>query len=199
MKSRGFTLLEILIALFIFTILSMILVSALQTVINAVSGTENSAARFRHLQMALVIMSRDIEQTINRPILDAAGKEEPAFKGTRHGFTFTHLGIANPTGNFTQSSMQRSRYDWVDKQLLRQSWEALDRAPKTKLNTRILLNNVEEVRIEYIDSKGHVHNDWPAEGEGAESVPRAVRIFLSFAHWGDISQLYVISAQANKK
>src|SRR5437762_2019018 len=93
-SAAGFTLLEILIALFIFTILSFLLTAALRTVINAQSGTEDKALRLRELQMILLTMSRDIEQTVNRPITNAVGKEEAAFVGTENGFVFTHTGFA---------------------------------------------------------------------------------------------------------
>lgn len=41
---NGFTLLEVLIALFVFTILSVMLMSALHNIINYVAGTEKSAS-----------------------------------------------------------------------------------------------------------------------------------------------------------
>jgi type II secretion system protein J len=68
-RRAGFTLLEILIALFIFTIVSMILVSALHNVLNNQAATEKKAHQLAKLQIAMLLMSRDIEQTIrtNKP------------------------------------------------------------------------------------------------------------------------------------
>src|SRR5690242_2240764 len=94
-KNGGFTLLEILIALFIFTILSLMLASALHNVIGIQTATENNADRLRKLQIVLLIMSRDIEQTVNRPVMGVNGKEEIAFRGTPLKFEFTHTGLAN--------------------------------------------------------------------------------------------------------
>src|SRR5947209_8116839 len=87
-NQQGFTLLELLIALFIFTIISMMLASALHTVIKAQSGSDKNALLLRELQVALLMMSRDVEQTVNRPVLDTTGKEERAFIGTPTSFTF---------------------------------------------------------------------------------------------------------------
>ena len=114
---RGFTLLEILIALFIFSIISLMLVVALRTVINAQSGTEGKAEHLRTLQMALLIMSRDIEQAVDRPIVNANGKEEAAFIGKPTSFQFTHGGFANPYGSLAHSTLQRTGYSW-DKNIL---------------------------------------------------------------------------------
>ena len=78
-KNKGFTLLEILIALFIFTILSMMLVKSLHSVIDLSSRTDQHATRLRQMQMALLILSRDIEQIVDRPIFIASGAKEASF------------------------------------------------------------------------------------------------------------------------
>jgi general secretion pathway protein J len=193
-STRGFTLLEILIALFIFTVLSMILVAALRSVIDAHSGTEKSAERLRRLQISLLVMSRDIEQAVNRPVLNIVGKEESAFTGTTHGFTFTHAGYANPDSTLARSSLQRTAYSWRDNALWRLSWNVLDQAPETRSHARELQKDVLEARFEYLDKEGHFRDGWPVPGD-EQPLPRAVRVLLTIDHWGKISQLYLVPAQ----
>lgn len=191
----GFTLLEILIAMFIFTIISLILVGALRGVINTQSGTDKSAERLRKLQMALLIMSRDIEQTIDRPVLNEVGKENQAFVGSPREITFTHTGLANPTGMLARTTMQRTAYIWHDNALWRSTWAALDLAPDSEPHTRKLLDKVTEVRFQFLDKDGRFYDYWPGEGQTKQSIPRAVRVYLKIPDWGSMSQLYVISAQ----
>src|SRR3990167_6001988 len=81
--SAGFTLVEVLIALFIFAIVSSIIAVALRSVIDAQSGTQKSAAQFRTLEMAWVILANDFEQAVNRPIINVDGREEAAFLGSQ--------------------------------------------------------------------------------------------------------------------
>lgn len=191
----GFTLLEILIALFIFTILSTMLMSALHTVINAQSVAEKNAERLRSLQMALLIMSRDIEQTVNRPIMNASGKEEVAFIGTAKSFTFTHTGIANVFGLLTRSALQRTGYAWDNHALVRLAWPVLDQSPQTKSEMRVLLSNVIEAHFRYVDKEGQFHNEWPTDEAENQALPRAISVNLTLSKWGTLSQLYVIPAQ----
>src|SRR5579862_9001716 len=101
-NKHGFTLLEILIALFIFSIVSMIMVGALHTVFNSQSTTAKHAAALTKLQIAFLLMSHDLEQTINRPITNAKGIVEAPFVGTHDTVTFTHAGAANPQGILLQ-------------------------------------------------------------------------------------------------
>jgi len=193
-SSRGFTLLEILIALFIFSILSLMMASALRTVINAHAGTEKNAERLRDLQIALLVMSRDVEQTVLRPITNPVGKEEEAFIGTPRGFTFTHAGYANPDGSLARSSLQRTGYSWEDNTLWRLSWAVLDQSPDSKPHRRRLLDNVIDAKFEYLDKDNHFRDGWPISGDD-QPLPRAVRVLLTLNKWGKISQLYIIPAQ----
>lgn len=195
---NGFTLLEILIALFIFTILAMISTSALHTVINAQAGTEKNAARLRELQTALLIMSREIKQTTDRPIINSIGKEEVAFKGTARGFNFTHLGFENPIVAIAKSSLERSGYFWDKGKLWRQVWPALDQAPKARASSRALLHNVTNARFEYLDGEGRFHQQWPIGTDPTRTLPRAVKVELEIAQWGKLSQIYVIFADPIK-
>ena len=197
-KQSGFTLLEILIALFIFSILSLILAAALRNVIDVTAGTARSADRLRTTQIALLMMSRDIEQAVNRPVLDAAGKEEAAFIGKPTSFTLTRAGFANPTGLALQSSLQRTGYYWNEEALWRNTWAVLDRSPASSAHARHLLANVTAAQFQYLDKDGHFHNEWPVEGQNKQPLPRAIRIHLTISQWGKLSQLYVISAQPSK-
>lgn len=197
-KHQGFTLLEILIALFIFTIVSLILVSALHNVIGLQSGAEKNAERLRTLQMTLLMMSRDIEQAVDRPILNTAGKEEVAFIGTPRNFAFTHTGLANPTGMLLRSTLQRTGYEWNHQSLSRMTWPVLDQAPQTRSQSRVLLTNVNEARFSYLDQEGRFHDYWPLAEQSNQTLPKAVRIYLTISPWGKLSQLYVISAESTK-
>lgn len=184
---RGFTLVEILVALFIFTILSMMLVGALRRVIDIQSRTETSAQQLSQLQMALLILSRDVEQAVDRPITNAQGHQEDAFVGMSHGFTLTHMGGAHTV-------LQRSGYVWHSNGFWRKTWPLLDQAPGTMPHERLLIPEVTEVRCEYLDKLGHFQHDWPSRTEQAAALPRAVKITFILAHWGSITQVYVIPA-----
>jgi len=194
-RQSGFTLLEILIALFIFAIISVILTAALRSVINTQEGTERNAERLRNLQFALLMVSRDVEQVVDRPVVNTEGKEEKAFIGDSRGFTLTHTGSASAEGGARRSALQRTAYRWNKDRLWRISWEALDQSPKSRPDQRELLTHVTGMRFEYLDQKKQFHTHWPLEANAKEALPRAVKIQLTISKWGSISQLYVIAAE----
>ena len=191
---NGFTLLEILIALFIFTIVSMIMVSALHTIFNIQSATEKQSARLDQLQLAMLIISRDIEQTINRPVLNSQGAQDGPLIGAKNSITFTHGGLANPLGQLHRSTLQRTRYSLKNDTLVRESWDVLDQTPDSQINARNILNPVSELHFEYLDDKGKFQTEWPPVEQSQVPLPRAVRVSFIIKKWGKLSQLYLINS-----
>lgn len=196
-KAHGFTLLEILIALFIFTIISLLLMRALHTVINADARTEASAKRLRTMQMALLILSRDLEQAVNQPVINAENKEEAAFVGDKRGFVLTHTGYGNSTGGLQRSSLSRTQYRFNEGGLWRITHDAFATSTSKSDHARQLLK-VQAARFQYLDQSGRFHETWPLDEVKDEVLPRAVKIDLTVLSLGELSQLYAIPAQ-NKK
>jgi len=198
-KINGFTLLEILIALFIFAILSLLMVGGLRTVINIEGGVSKRASDIRALQFALLIFSRDVEQTINRPITNAFGKEEASFIGTYNSFSFTHLGAASGGQFFASNGMQRTRYVFTGNTLLRMVWPVLDMAPNTISRTQHLLTGLSDVHFEYLSSNNRFYQNWPLNDQNGQVLPLAIRIFLTIPNWGKMSELYLLPTQSTTK
>jgi len=194
-NKKGFTLLEILIALFIFSIVSMVMVSALHTVFNSQSITAKHAASLTKLQIALLLMSRDFEQTVNRPVTNAKEIVEAAFIGTPDTVTFTHAGMANPLGTLQRSTLQRTQYSLNNAHLIRSIWPVLDQTAKTLPSYRILLRSITALRFEYLDNQGKFQNNWPLADQKQAVFPRAVRVIITLKNWGTLSQLYLIPVQ----
>jgi general secretion pathway protein J len=193
-RKNGFTLLEILIALFIFTILSMIMVAGLHSIITSQSATQKRAERMDDLQFALMIMSRDFEQTVNRPITDINGPV-PAMMGYPTTVIFSHGGLANPLGQLSRSSLQRTQYLLEKGKLLRVTWPVLDHSAKIKPDQRVLLTNVSELRFQYLDPQKKFRDSWPPPDKQDAILPIAIRVILTLPESGKITQLYVIPVQ----
>jgi general secretion pathway protein J len=189
-SEKGFTLLEILFALFIFTIVSLILVKALHTVFESQAATDKSAARLSQLQLAILVMSRDIEQAIDRPVTLANGAAQ-GFIGLTNKIIFTHAGFTNPLDSIARSTLQRTAY-FLDKDtLVRRTWSALDVTKYSKFSQRAILTDVQELNFLYLDDHGKFQHSWPPP-EVNNALPRAVQISIKISHWGTIQLLFLI-------
>ena len=191
---HGFTLLELLIALFVFTILSMIMVGGLHSVTTSSAATEKRAERLADLQIALTLISRDFEQIVNRPISVTNGTEN-AFIGYPQSVYFTHGGLANPLGQLRRSTLQRTNYFLEGDKLIRVTWPVLDYSAKIKADQRVLLTGVSSLRFQYLDEKNRFADKWPPADQPQAVLPKGIRIIITLRDSGELSQFYVIPAQ----
>lgn len=196
-SDSGFTLLEILIALFIFTIISLIMVGALHSVLTAQSRTESNSRYFDSVQTTLTLLSRDLEQSINRQVTSNDGSLQDAFVGTDSEITFTHAGLFNPFGTLNRSTLQRTHYFLKDKSLTRETWPTLDITKETKSSKRILLTKVTRLHFEYLDEHGKFQTSWPAPGQTQSTLPHAVGVYITLETLGNLTQLYLLPGFSN--
>ncbi|SUD53922.1 general secretion pathway protein J [Ectopseudomonas oleovorans] len=74
---RGFTLLELLIAIAIFALLGLATYRMLDSVLSADAVTREHERQLRELTRALSAFERDLRQVTVRPIRDAFGDAQP--------------------------------------------------------------------------------------------------------------------------
>ncbi len=188
---RGFTLVEILIAMALFAVISVITYATLTSAINVSNHTSGVAKRLADIQRVLMLMERDLIQMAPRPVIDEYGEEQPAFLITdlsTEGFEFTRGGYQNPA-RLNRSLLKRVAYEIRNDELYRRTWEVLDRATQTEPEfEESLMKGVTRFEITAYDDKWV--EKWPPERSdtqqeaGPDLLPRAVRIFMEVEDYG---------------
>lgn len=207
-KQHGFTLIELMIALAIFAVLSAMTYGGLRAVLNARNHSDQQTERLAALQTALVVMGRDIEQATPRSIRDIGSGGQPAMMGGGNNtasasgamLEFTRSGWRNPAGR-ARSNLQRVAYTVQNKQLLRMTWMALDQAPNQLPQTTVLLDKVNGLEIRFLDQQMRWQLLWPlATTDTAAQVilPRAVEINIDVEGWGRIPRLFGVAGTGAK-
>jgi len=192
--SRGFTLLELLIAMAVFSILSLMAYNGLDSIITTKTHTEQVSKRLVKLQQAFMFIGRDIEQTVSRSVRDGFGELQPAMRGSTFGsevLTLTRAGYSNPL-QLTRSHLQRVAYKLVDDKLLRLSWKMLDQDFTQQPQLQELLDKVEKVEIRFFDRQSQLQGQWPSGfGENDNIIlPRAVEFKIILEDMGEVRRLY---------
>ncbi|MCU7922362.1 MAG: type II secretion system minor pseudopilin GspJ [Candidatus Thiodiazotropha sp. (ex Dulcina madagascariensis)] len=194
---RGFTLLELLIAITIFAILATFAYAGLKVVLDTEHQTSLYNRRMSKLQLGLNLMQRDIQQAVNRPIRNEHGDEEPAFMSG--GFSgimlqMTRGGYPNPM-KLPRSNLQRVGYQYEENNLYRLTWPTLDRAQDSKPNRQKLIDEIASVEFFFYDKTMKKQSEWPLDLTGAESdqppgLPIAVELTMELKDWGRIRRLF---------
>jgi general secretion pathway protein J len=197
-RSAGFTLLELLVSLAIFALLATMAYMALNTVLNARKEVDKRAARLAELQTAFMVMERDIEEAVARPVRDDLGDEQAALKGGGVGVTvlsLTRTGWRNPLGE-ARSDLQRVDYSFNNQQLLRESWSTLDRAPGNEPYKEVLINGVSAVDFRFLGQDRQWVGYWPPDsnngnqGQGSVLMPLAIEVSVDVDGWGRIVRIF---------
>lgn len=195
---HGFTLLELLIAVSIFAILAVVAYGALSTVLSTRARAGVQIQHLRQLQMAYVMMQRDVEQAVQRGVRDNFGDPEPAMLGGNDAdvtLELTRLGWRNPTGE-PRSFMQRVAYEVKDHALVRHYWTELDRTQQSTAQDNTLLDDIDGVDVKFMDQNSQWQTQWPplsqssATTQNQVALPRAVQVTVNTQYWGAVTWLF---------
>ena len=199
-RRNGFTLIEVLVAMAVFGVLSVVAYMALgQTLANAEMLGERME-RLEAIQRTIRYLDSDLMQAAPRPVRGLLGDGyEPAIRssfGSEYALEVTHGGWTNPAG-LPRGTLQRSAYRIEDGELLRFHWRVLDRTITNEPIRTALLDGVESIEFRYLTAEGEPSEQWPpvnaAGPAGFRLRPRAVEVVLRLTAEGEIRRLVEIA------
>ncbi len=189
---RGFTLLELLVALLVFAVMSVLAYGGLRSVLDASSTTTAHMDRLTDLQRTFTALARDVEQLAGRDIRDEYGDRQPAVSagGDDRLLELTRAGWRNPAGQ-ARSTLQRVAYRLDEGILYKMHWAVLDRALDNQPNEAELLDGVTEVELRFLDQALAWHGQWPPLGV-EDARLRAIEVVLELEDWGKLRRLFQV-------
>ncbi len=200
-RQAGFTLLELLIALAIFAVLSSLAYGSLRSALFNREQSQQRTEQLARLQMAFLFISRDLEQVVNRPVRNTYGDIQPALFTPQQTYRleFTRAGWNNPART-RRSTLQRVAYSVDEGELIRHSWWMLDRTDEKPALSQPLLDGVKEIELRFLDNKNKWNKEWPPLNMDEETkpppLPLAIEITLELQEWGRIRRLFRLPAEA---
>jgi len=202
---KGFTLLEVMVAISIFAVIGL---GCWQVLDNAITSDKRLNERAQHLQQlqrAMWVISRDINNIIDRAVRNANGYKEAPLTSLQAGFglQLTHGGWPNPAQT-KRSELQRSAYSLEPNNdggydLIRTYWPSLDRAPETPAIQQHLLHHITYLEFEFIDQAGKTWFYWPLGNEkdaDNQKIPAGIVIKIGTEDFGDIERVYALRDRA---
>jgi general secretion pathway protein J len=200
LRAHGFTLLEVLIAIAIFTIVGALAMGGYNELVKQSEIVGVSAARTRAVQSAVQRITQDFEELEPRPVREPLGDTvEPALRAdsrTERLADLTRSGWTNPAG-VPRSTLQRVSYRLENNKLRRDYWVVLDRTLAGEPTSAVLIDKVRSVTLRFMDGNRSWHDQWPPTGYSAADVgrvrPVAVEITLELEDWGKIVRLVEVA------
>lgn len=200
-KQQGFTLLELLIASIIFAIMAIMAYGGLANVMDNSKASQTALKRLQQIQQSVSVLNRDFLQILPRAVRDEYGNVQPALSAGNNIdnlVEFTRGGRVNPA-NLLRSTLLRIAYRFDDEKLIRLQWPQLDNAPGVEAKQTILIDDVENVSIRFLDQNGEWQEQWPplnsdvGTNAGNTTGLTAIEVVLQLNDWGEIRRLYAMN------
>jgi general secretion pathway protein J len=199
---RGFTLLEVLVAITITAVIGIGVWQVLSGVILSRDRVDELAEQFDGLQRAMLLLERDITQIINRPVRDIYGDFKPALTSREDDFALlvTRQGWRNPLG-IRRSSLQRVGWEYTGSELRRRYWPTLDQGQEDNSQDLLLLEGVTAFDLRFLNEQNSWVPEWPSDDAMASltpgsrpdiSFPLGIEITLEHERFGELVRTFVL-------
>jgi general secretion pathway protein J len=183
---NGFTLVELMVSLTIFGMLSAAGVTLLSFSVRAQEAAERRLGDLSQLRRAGTLMAADFGQAAGRMHRDEAGAPLPALTGGATSVGFVRRGWENVDGA-ARSSLQRVEYRLAGGRLERLSWPMVDGAPPRAAAT--MLEGVRSIAFRYRAATGDWRDRW--DPEKPDDLPVAVEVVAETERSGVTRQLFL--------
>lgn len=196
MKQRGFTLIEIVIALGIFAIIASLTAYVLIQAFETDERLKRQSVRLHHLDIAVTTMRRETEQIINRPVRGGGQSLIPAFIGHADGVEFTRSGAINPGASEQRSTLKRTAYLCYGTKLIRRSWTLLDAPDRRQYHDLVLFDQLKSCGFTYTNHKRQSRPEWIIRPKSRSlhnpNIPISMSCHLNFETWGHLDIVFPI-------
>ena len=194
MSNKGFTFLEMLLAMVLFAMVGLASVAVLSSVTKSDEASQIAMHRLQQLQRTMLMLERDFMQISARyvriegdpPQQERLWGEQYLLESEDHGVSFTQQGWRNPGMILPRSEVQAVAYRLQEGQLQRLFTLYVDAVNNTDPQQQVLLEGVEAFEITYLS------NDTWEERWQHEFFPQAVKIRIVQQDLGEIERIFVL-------
>ncbi|MBQ4839556.1 MULTISPECIES: type II secretion system minor pseudopilin GspJ [Pseudoalteromonas] len=177
----GFTLIEVMVALVILAFIVTASHQILDTSIMAKEASDETIAELEGLQTTFRLMDQDFNQMTKREVRNEAGDFSPTYvvhgryslESQYDGIAFVRDGWTNPVSLLPRSELQAVGYRVKDDNLERIYRVYIDELDGAEPRAQVLLENVEELKFEFLDDKHKWQDNWQLK-----ALPLAVAVTI---------------------
>jgi general secretion pathway protein J len=192
MRQAGFTLIELLVAILLLALMSTMAYRGIDAMARADEHVTGVSERWQAITLFFERFATDAAQPSSRAVRDSTGTVLPQWWGR----PLVEPANIDAQLEFTRKSAPgqddvRLAYRLRANSIELLIWPVLDRSPVSRPQVYPLLENVNGMRLRYLDSQGRWQDAWPVTGLD-EALPRAVSVELAFADQPAVYRIFAL-------
>lgn len=200
-RQKGFTLLEIIIAIAIFALLGLACNNLLQTVLRSSAKAQEVTESLQKVSQSMSLMESDFSQLAARPMRpNSSASNQASFYNHRVNSSesdsqyieFFHQGFLNPQGFFPRGEVQRVAYRLKDHKLERLSFPYPEPAPDQEPLITEIFDKVEKIEYFFYKKKS-----WKPH-VSTKSMPKALMFRITFENELSIDRKFLVLGESVK-
>jgi general secretion pathway protein J len=199
LAAAGFTLLEVLVAIAVFAVMSSLAYAGLTRMLEGRDRIEAEREKWRVVTLAFVQLEDDLAQVRPRGVRDNIGMALPGLRGQpvdprplgEPSLEFTRGGLYLAPES-TTPDLQRIAYRLREGTLVRLAWPMLDRPPVSEPREIALLSNVENLSLRFHAANGGWSDRWPPD-DNKTALPDAVELAFDLAGVGRLTRVLLVN------
>lgn len=197
-QNTGFTLLEMLAAIAIFSIVSLSAWQIFQGVMSSHEIVLNKNEQLRQLQYALLLIDQDLQQIADRGTRindnitsQSLFSDNQMLDSDDEALALVRYGWQNPDQRLPRPELQRVFYRLRNNNLERQYHHVLDPASiNVEPVTQVLLNDISSLQFRF-----YLHGRWQDSLPGDGTFPQGLTIAFEMDGLGLIERRYLLPSQ----
>ena len=199
-NKAGFTLVEVLVALFIFSILSSSTLGVLTTTLRAKEAMETKSALVQKRSIARILMKADFANALPIAITDEFGQPKTVYfaggaRGDERLLVISRAGWENPGGLERRSDLQAVDYILKEGVLVRRVRARFNPIAATPEYEQALIGGIDKIEMSFFDGRNWQDN-WHTGPVpiGRPDLPKLASIELAFDDGSKIKQIFLVGA-----
>ena len=175
-RERGFTLIELMCALLILSLLAVMSFRGLGAVLDARDQVRRETEKWRGVAAFFSRFQRDVQISSPRPLRAAAGRLE-----------FSRFAAAEGRDVPRRVAYELNQNREIEISL----WPGLEASPAVQPARYVVLSGVERFELQYLDAELAWADVWPRSERDAP-LPRALRLHIVLASGEDLVRVFAL-------
>ncbi|WP_232312902.1 type II secretion system minor pseudopilin GspJ [Enterovibrio coralii] len=197
-RTKGFTLIEVLLALAIFAMVGLGVQQVFSGVLNSNEQTQEAGDSLKTLQRALIIMDSDFRQMMARQYRNGGEEAEEKLlefgddllDSESQGIRFVRGGWVNPQQLFPRGEVVKVGYRIQDDTLERIRWMYADDSSAVEPAVMPVMDGVKDISFEVLGE-----DSWTKNWDAPMQMPKALRVKLDTERYGELTRVYILPEQ----